>query len=149
MWIPTRPPGDLEPNWTVDGPGAARPPAPTIEGDGDTVRVTGRAAKPAFHYFNKGSMAVVGKDFAILESPAAKMSGRLTWLVWALVHISTLPRLQNQLRVNVQWLWSYFTGQRGSRLIAEPVSTPLPRPAQPVAQPRSPSASQDRRPNVA
>lgn len=44
VWIPTRPPGDLEPNWTVDGPGAARPAAPVIEGDGDAVRVTGRAA---------------------------------------------------------------------------------------------------------
>ena len=44
VWIPTRPPGDLEPNWTVDGPGAARPDAPAIEGDGDTVRVTGRAS---------------------------------------------------------------------------------------------------------
>jgi alkylation response protein AidB-like acyl-CoA dehydrogenase len=43
-WIPTRPPGDLEPNWTVDGAGAARPAAPTIEGDGDAVRVSGRAA---------------------------------------------------------------------------------------------------------
>jgi alkylation response protein AidB-like acyl-CoA dehydrogenase len=44
VWIPTRPPGDLEPNWTVDGPGHARPAAPTIEGDGESVRVTGRAA---------------------------------------------------------------------------------------------------------
>ncbi|WCB91612.1 Acyl-CoA dehydrogenase [Baekduia alba] len=44
VWIPTRPPGDLEPNWTVDGPGVARPAAPTIEGDGDAVRVTGHAA---------------------------------------------------------------------------------------------------------
>jgi len=44
VWIPTRPPGDLEPNWTVDGAGAARPAAPAIEGDGDNVRVTGRAA---------------------------------------------------------------------------------------------------------
>lgn len=46
VWIPTRPPGDLEANWTVDGPGAARPTAPVIEGDGDgdTVRVTGHAA---------------------------------------------------------------------------------------------------------
>jgi alkylation response protein AidB-like acyl-CoA dehydrogenase len=43
VWIPTRPPGDLEPNWTVDGPGAARPGAATIEGDGATVRVSGRA----------------------------------------------------------------------------------------------------------
>ena len=44
VWLPTRPPGDLEPNWTVDGAGAARPAAPTIEGDGDSVRISGRAA---------------------------------------------------------------------------------------------------------
>jgi alkylation response protein AidB-like acyl-CoA dehydrogenase len=43
VWIPTRPPGDLEPNWTVDGRGAARPAAPTIAGDGASVRVTGTA----------------------------------------------------------------------------------------------------------
>jgi alkylation response protein AidB-like acyl-CoA dehydrogenase len=44
VWIPTRPPGDLEPEWTVDGPGAARPAAPTITGDGDSMTVTGHAA---------------------------------------------------------------------------------------------------------
>jgi alkylation response protein AidB-like acyl-CoA dehydrogenase len=44
VWIPTRPPGDLEPQWTVDGPGAARAAAPTITGDGDSVTVTGHAA---------------------------------------------------------------------------------------------------------
>ncbi len=44
VWIPTRPPGDLEPAWTVDGSGAARPAAPTITGDGDSVTVTGHAA---------------------------------------------------------------------------------------------------------
>jgi alkylation response protein AidB-like acyl-CoA dehydrogenase len=44
VWIPTRPPGDLEPQWTVDGPGAARPAAPTISGDGESVTVTGHAA---------------------------------------------------------------------------------------------------------
>jgi alkylation response protein AidB-like acyl-CoA dehydrogenase len=48
VWIPTRPPGDLEPRWTVDGRGAARPAAPTIsgdgDGDGDSVTVTGHAA---------------------------------------------------------------------------------------------------------
>jgi NADH dehydrogenase len=108
-----------------------------------------QADGPGFHYFNKGSMAVVGKDFAILESPGMKMGGRLTWLVWAMVHIATLPRLQNQLRVNVQWLWSYFTGQRGARLIAEPVSSPPPRPTQPAAPAAAPGAGKDRRPSAA
>jgi len=45
VWVPARPPGDLEPEWTVDGPGAKRPAAPTITaGEGDAVTVTGHAA---------------------------------------------------------------------------------------------------------
>jgi NADH:ubiquinone reductase (H+-translocating) len=48
-----------------------------------------------------------------------RTSGFLTWLVWAFVHILSLPQLQNRLRVQRQWLWSYFTGQRSSRLIPE------------------------------
>jgi NADH dehydrogenase len=73
-----------------------------------------------FRYFDKGNMAVVGKNFAILESGHLHMSGFLTWLVWVFLHIMSLPQLQNRLRVQRQWLWSYFTGQRSSRLIPEP-----------------------------
>jgi len=49
-----------------------------------------------------------------------RTGGFVTWLVWAFVHILSLPQLQNRLRVQRQWLWSYFTGQRSSRLIPEP-----------------------------
>jgi NADH dehydrogenase len=73
-----------------------------------------------FRYFDKGNMAVVGKNFAILESGRLHMSGFLTWLVWVFLHIMSLPQLQNRLRVQRQWLWSYFSGQRSSRLISEP-----------------------------
>jgi alkylation response protein AidB-like acyl-CoA dehydrogenase len=75
VWIPTRPPGDLEPNWTVDGVGGGRitrPAAPTIEGDGETVRVTGRAA---FVPDAPGAdlLVVVGVDgtIAVVEAGAA------------------------------------------------------------------------------
>jgi NADH dehydrogenase len=44
--------------------------------------------------------------------------------VWGVVHILSLPQLQNRLRVQRQWLWSYFTGQRSDRLIPEPLRTP-------------------------
>jgi NADH:ubiquinone reductase (H+-translocating) len=79
----------------------------------------GRKAKRPFRYFDKGNMAVVGKNYAVLERGWLRTSGFLTWLVWAFVHILSLPQLQNRLRVQRQWLWSYFTGQRGSRLIPE------------------------------
>src|SRR5215475_6384463 len=80
----------------------------------------GRTVKRPFSYFDKGNMAVVGKNYAVLERGWLRTSGFLTWLVWAFVHILSLPQLQNRLRVERQWLWSYFTGQRSSRLIPEP-----------------------------
>jgi NADH dehydrogenase len=80
----------------------------------------GRKVKRPFRYFDKGNMAVVGKNYAVLERGSLRTSGFLTWLVWAFVHILSLPQLQNRLRVQRQWLWSYFTGQRSSRLIPEP-----------------------------
>jgi NADH dehydrogenase len=86
--------------------------------------LNGRKVKRPFRYFNKGNMAVVGKNYAVLERGWLRTSGFLTWLVWAFVHILALPQLQNRLRVQRQWLWSYFTGQRSSRLIPEPPRTP-------------------------
>ena len=87
-------------------------------------QIMGREPKRAFRYRDKGNMAVVGKNFAILEAGHLKMGGFLTWFVWVFVHLMALPQLQNRWRVQSQWLWSYLTGQRSSRLIAE-----APRPA--------------------
>jgi len=83
-------------------------------------QLDGHEPKRPFRYFDKGNMAVVGKNFAILESGHVRMSGFVTWLVWVFLHLMSLPQLQNRLRVQRQWLWSYFTGQRSSRLIPEP-----------------------------
>ena len=79
----------------------------------------GKEPRRPFQYFDKGNMAVVGKNFALLESGRLRMSGFLTWLIWAFIHVMSLPQLQNRLRVRSQWLWSYLTGQRSSRLISE------------------------------
>jgi NADH dehydrogenase len=84
----------------------------------------GRSVRRPFRYFDKGNMAVVGKNYAVLERGWLRTSGFSTWLVWAFVHILSLPQLQNRLRVQRQWLWSYITGQRSSRLIPEPPHTP-------------------------
>jgi len=79
----------------------------------------GRQPKRAFRYIDKGSMAVVGKNFAVLESGRLRMSGFFTWLLWAVLHVMSLPQQQNKWRVRIQWAWSYFTGQRSSRMIPE------------------------------
>jgi len=83
-------------------------------------QLKGRLPRRPFRYFDKGNMAVVGKNFAVLERGLIRMSGFLTWLAWVFIHVMFLPQLQNRLRVQRQWLWSYLTGQRGSRLISEP-----------------------------
>jgi NADH dehydrogenase len=84
----------------------------------------GRKVKRPFRYFDKGNMAIVGKNYAVLERGWLRTSGFMTFLVWAFVHILSLPQLQNRLRVQRQWFWSYFTGQRSSRLISEPPRSP-------------------------
>jgi NADH:ubiquinone reductase (H+-translocating) len=80
---------------------------------------TDRAPTRPFRYFDKGNMAVVGKNFAILETRRIRLSGFTMWFVWAFIHLMFLPQVQNRLRVERQWLWSYLTGQRSSRLIPE------------------------------
>jgi NADH dehydrogenase len=82
-------------------------------------QLEGRETKRPFRYFDRGTIAVVGKNFAVLQSGRLRMSGFLTWLVWVFLHLMSLPQLQNRRRVQTEWLWSYFTGQRGSRLIPE------------------------------
>jgi len=88
-------------------------------------QLRGREPKHRFRYFDKGNMAVVGKNFAILESGRLRMSGFVTWLVWVFLHLMSLPQLQNRMRVQTEWLLAYYTGQRSSRLIPE-----APRPEQ-------------------
>jgi NADH:ubiquinone reductase (H+-translocating) len=82
-------------------------------------QLKGRVPRRPFRYFDKGNMAVVGKNFAVLERGRIRMSGFVTWLIWAFIHVMFLPQLQNRLRVQRQWFWSYWTGQRSSRLISE------------------------------
>jgi NADH dehydrogenase len=87
-------------------------------------QIEGRQVTRPFHYVDKGKMAVVGRNYAVLERGSLRMSGLLTFLVWAFIHILSLPQLQNRLRVQRQWFWSYLTGQRGSRLIPERSADP-------------------------
>jgi NADH dehydrogenase FAD-containing subunit len=82
-------------------------------------RVTGGSAPRPFRYFDKGNMAVVGKGFAVLQSGKVHVSGLAAWFVWAAVHLQFLATSSLRLAVFLQWVWTYFTGQRGDRLIVE------------------------------
>jgi NADH dehydrogenase len=90
-------------------------------------RVTGRPQLPPFRYFDKGNMAVIGRNFAILESGRARLSGFIAWLAWAATHIAFLPQAGNRLMVFTQWAWSYITKRGGARLILDPPLDPANR----------------------
>jgi NADH dehydrogenase FAD-containing subunit len=80
-------------------------------------RIAGGPAPKPFKYFDKGSMAVVGKGFAVLQTGKIHLSGFSAWLAWAAVHLQFLATSSLRLSVFLQWIWTYITGQRGSRLI--------------------------------
>ncbi len=82
-------------------------------------RIVGKSAPRPFRYFDKGSMSVVGKGFAVLQTGRVRIAGFLAWMVWAAVHLEFLAQSSLRVSVFLQWVWTYLTGQRGSRLIVD------------------------------
>ena len=82
-------------------------------------RILGKSVPGPFRYFDKGSMAVIGKGFAILQTGKLAVSGFLAWLAWAAIHLEFLAQHSLRVSVFVQWVWTFVTGQRGSRLIVD------------------------------
>jgi NADH:ubiquinone reductase (H+-translocating) len=95
-------------------------------------RLRGKPAPPPFRYFDKGNMAVVGKGFAVLQSGRLRLSGFLAWMAWAAVHLEFLGNSNLRVSVFVQWVWTYLTGQRGSRLIVHHHAPANGRPRAPL-----------------
>ena len=76
----------------------------------------GKPRKP-FKYRNKGQMATIGRNRAIVEFGNLKFDGALAWFTWLLVHIYYLSTFKHRVFVLMQWGWSYFTFGHGARLI--------------------------------
>ena len=73
---------------------------------------------------------MVGKGFAVLQSGRINMAGFMAWLIWASVHLQFLATPGLRMSVLLQWIWTFVTSQRGSRLIVNyhapaPVSAAL------------------------
>jgi NADH dehydrogenase len=80
-------------------------------------KVKGQRELPAFHYFDKGSLAVIGRAAAVADVFGAHLSGLIAWLVWALIHLMYLVTFQSRLLVFIQWAIQDLTFSRGARLI--------------------------------
>jgi len=70
-----------------------------------------------FHYFDKGSLATIGRAAAVAQFGKIHISGFVAWLSWLFVHIFFLIGFRNRIIVLIQWAWSYLTYERGARLI--------------------------------
>jgi len=80
-----------------------------------------------FRYRDKGSMATIGRNAAVVELPnGIRMSGFLGWVAWLALHLVMLIGVRNRANVLVNWAWNYITYDRGSRLIIESDPAPLP-----------------------
>lgn len=108
-----------------DVPGVA--PAAIQEGNhtADNIEraIAGKPLRP-FHYFDKGSLATIGRAAAVADIRGIKLSGFIAWVAWLTIHIFFLIGFRNRLLVITQWAWAYVTYQRGARLITGDPATP-------------------------
>ena len=73
----------------------------------------------AFVYHDKGTMATIGKSRAVGQIGRVKLTGRIAWLAWLLIHVYQLIGFRNRLAVLFNWAWNYMFSKRGARLITE------------------------------
>jgi NADH dehydrogenase len=102
----------------IPGVGPAAIQEGSFAGKNILREVTHRARRN-FHYWNKGDLAAIGRSRAIADFGWIKFSGRLAWFLWLFVHIMYLVGFRNRLSVLLQWGYSYFTYDRGVRLITD------------------------------
>ncbi|PLZ99576.1 FAD-dependent oxidoreductase [Fischerella thermalis CCMEE 5268] len=91
-------------------------------------KLQGKTSLSRFYYVDRGSLAVIGQNSAVVDLGFIKFTGFVAWLFWLLVHIYFLIEFDNKLIVMIQWGWNYFTRNRGARLITgkEPLDNYTP-----------------------
>jgi NADH dehydrogenase len=82
-----------------------------------SCKIRGEAAPRPFKYWDKGTMATIGRAKAVAESQGFRFSGLPAWLAWLFIHILYLARFENRVLVIFQWIFNYVTRNRAARLI--------------------------------
>ncbi|WP_159517402.1 NAD(P)/FAD-dependent oxidoreductase [Sunxiuqinia indica] len=85
-------------------------------------RIAANKPLKAFRYKNKGALATIGRNKAVADLPKIFLSGFIGWFIWMVVHILFLIGFRNKAVVFANWIWNYFTYDRGIRLILRPSS---------------------------
>ncbi|WP_316823435.1 NAD(P)/FAD-dependent oxidoreductase [Pedobacter gandavensis] len=84
------------------------------------IKLIKKQATTPFKYKDKGAMATVGRNRAVVDLHKIRFQGVFAWFTWMFVHLMTLVGFRNKLVVFVNWVWSYFSYDRGTRLIIRP-----------------------------
>ena len=91
------------------------------------IRFGGKVARPPFKYFDKGTMATIGRSAAVAWVKKIHLSGYPAWLMWLFVHLIFLVGFRNRIAVLVNWAYAYYGYKRGARIITTEI--PGSRPA--------------------
>lgn len=78
-----------------------------------------------FIYNDKGSMATIGRNRAVVDLPHMRFQGRIAWLVWMFVHLLSILGMKNKIFTFTNWVWNYFTYNASLRLLIKPAKKPL------------------------
>ena len=89
------------------------------------ARLKGKTPSKPFRYKHYGDLATIGKRAAVFDIGWLKARGRIAWWLWGIAHIYFLIGVRNRIIVAMHWLWIYFKGDRGARLITQ-VDTQAP-----------------------
>jgi NADH dehydrogenase len=82
------------------------------------AKLDGKSLAP-FRYFDKGNLATIGRNKAVADFGFLRVSGFPAWFLWVFVHLMYLVEFENRLLVFVEWVYNYFTHNRGARLITK------------------------------
>ena len=85
-----------------------------------TARLKGKPAPPAFKYLDKGNLATIGRNFAVMQAFGIRTAGLFAKLIWAFVHIQFLVLTSSRIGTLFRWSWKLLTRQRLARLIINP-----------------------------
>lgn len=114
--------GDVSAIITAENPRGYPGVAPTAIQQGkhlaeNLVKMQNNKPIEKFSYFDKGTMATVGRNKAVVDIGKIHFQGIFAWYTWMFVHLMTLVGFRNKIIVFVNWAWSYFSYDRGTRLI--------------------------------
>lgn len=91
---------------------------------GRNLNVSPERRQP-FVYHDKGAMATIGRNRAVVDMGGVHLSGLMAWIIWLVVHLISILGMRNRAVVFINWMWNYFTFSSGLRLLLRPDRLPL------------------------